>query len=1522
MTMREHVMPLEARRLLSAALDTFDGPRITRSQVGVMMGPLKPVSTSAVYWADKGQADQTSLRIDSALEALESHLFALDAAGLRAALAQAPLEGTRARASLPQVSLPAPDGKLQRFAVERTQLLAIHIAAGHPDILTFRAYGIDDATAVAHFDLTSSGFSATVTSAAKGGWSVAPTAPGRSTHASYFLADVPGAAGVACEVDHDHAVHGRRQPDAAAAPPIAEATGPNARNVRIAVAATGEWTSARGGNQINAYNDIISSVNAADLVFRRDFNVRFTLVSDASLVYTNSSTDPYTNSSMSTMLGQNQSTLDSVVGASNYDIGHVFGTAGGGIAYIGVVGWPGYKGGGVSGESGSRRNSTFMHEMGHQFGADHTWNYTDTGNNSSQRAPGSAYEPGPGSTIMSYGDVGFPGSYVSTLDHYFHARSIEQAETYLTTDYYGSVAGTSVATGNSAPTVNAGPDYVIPTGTPFALTGTGSDAQSLTYTWEQYDLESTPDPISDADDGVGPLFRSRFPSSSPTRYFPELPDILGNVAHHDEKLPAIARSSDPLTFRLTARDGLGGVSRDEVNVTVVNTGFSFFITNANTSGNTLAGGSFFTLTWNVAGTTGNGINAANVNILLSTDGGNTFPIPLASNTPNDGTQQVQMPFGTGTTQARVKVQPTNNIFFDINNADFTITNVPASTGSISGTTFHDFDNDGVLDPNETRLSGVTVYLDADNDGNLDAGETSASTDFFGAYSFTQLPNGTYNVKQLPTVGYAVQTPNRQVTISAGEAYASQDFANTQTGAIAFNGTNAADNYLLRRNVSNSSIYEVLVGGVLTHSIPSAGVTAFTFNLLGGNDSLTVDYANGSPVPSGGVKYDGGGISSVDTDTLAVNGSGAADTITIVNAEAGAPPANAIILDDLTGTGAVTESVIVNGNAGNDTLTVGPALFAPVTYSGGDNTDTLVYNTSAADNTVSVNQNDVSNGSSPVTFGVLENLTVNTGFGFDTVNVSTGFGAAVLTVDLGDGNDTANVNAANAAAITVLGGAGDDKLVTAMAVTAPITFTGGANTDTVEFNGTNGSDTINVSATGVQRVGSPYSVGFTQTETLQVNALFSTDTINAAVASAGLTTVTLDGGTESDVFDVTPSAHALFRVIGGNPTAAPGDTLTITPAGAVQTSHGPSGEAGFQEIAYSNRQAVRYKEIESVTGLGQAPSIDSLSDSPDPVIEGANLTLTANGVSDPDGGTITVSFYREANGTPGLQVGSDSLLGSDSSDPYALTITAPAAGGYTYYAQATDDGGLTSDVVSTTSTVQPADSLAPTVTNVFVSSTGWNAPFFNFLASSGAGDATYGYRINAAEQTDELPWVNLNRISVRFSEDVLVAADDLAVIGVNVPLYALAPTGAFTYDPVTFTATWTLAGSVANDKLLLNLDADAGGVSDAAGNALDGEWTNPVAPAISADTFPSGDGTAGGDFRFRLNVLPGDVNRSGGSVLGSDVTLVRNNQNFAPGQAGYTIFRDVNGSGSILGSDVTLVRNRQGLSLPTGEPLIP
>ncbi|HQF43020.1 MAG TPA: T9SS type A sorting domain-containing protein, partial [Ignavibacteriaceae bacterium] len=206
--------------------------------------------------------------------------------------------------------------------------------------------------------------------------------------------------------------------------------------------------------------------------------------------------------------------------------------------------------------------------------------------------------------------------------------------------------------------------------TPFAITGSAVDpnGDALTYCWEEFDLGPAGAPGSPV--GNAPIFRSWNPTNSPTRIFPRLQNLLNNTTVIGELLPTYARA---MTFRLTVRDskmGGGGVDRAQFQFSVDGNSGPFVVTVPNTNVNWSAL-STQTVTWNVANTNVAPVNCANVNILLSTDGGNTWPIVLAANTPNDGSEDVVIPDNQVTT-ARIKVEAAGNIFFDISNVNFTI----------------------------------------------------------------------------------------------------------------------------------------------------------------------------------------------------------------------------------------------------------------------------------------------------------------------------------------------------------------------------------------------------------------------------------------------------------------------------------------------------------------------------------------------------------------------------------------------------------------------------------------------------------------------------------------------------------------------------------------------------------------------------------------------------------------------------------------------------------------------------------
>jgi hypothetical protein len=598
-------------------------------------------------------------------------VFSLDQDALRALLDRAPAD--RSSGAMPVIELPLPDGTWESFSFHRARVMHPDLEAKYPEIRTFVGIGRNTRWGV-RFELTQHGFSASVRS--PNGGSVIESAGG-DRYASVRLSDVLARdpEPFRCDVEAD--------PEAERE--IEElvnrmewsrgggvANGDLLRTYEVAIAATGEYTAQNGGTVSGGLAAIGVAVNRFNEVMGVDWSVTLQLVPNNDLiVYTDPLTDPYTNGDIEAMINENQSNLDAVIGNANYDFGHVFGTApGGGRASTGSVCVSPLKGKAVTTWSYTYRERFIRiaaHEMGHQFGAHHTFN-GDEGACLNNRVAISAYEPGSGSTLMGYGEeLCGDQTLQDMIDFYYHVRTYGQVIANITSGNASSCP-TVTPTGNTPPVALVETNgYFIPLDTPFQMNGSGTDADgdSLTYCWEEYDLGPAGHP--DYPEGTAPIFRSRGPTAVSSRILPRLNRVLNNDHRIGELLPTYQRR---IRWRLTVRDGRGGVHWDQGRVWADSTAGPFLITSQNTS-ETLSGGQQITVIWDVANTNNPDVNCQTVNILLSEDRRN-YDHVLAAATPNDGSEMVTVPM-VETTTARIRVEAADNVFFDLNDADLTIT---------------------------------------------------------------------------------------------------------------------------------------------------------------------------------------------------------------------------------------------------------------------------------------------------------------------------------------------------------------------------------------------------------------------------------------------------------------------------------------------------------------------------------------------------------------------------------------------------------------------------------------------------------------------------------------------------------------------------------------------------------------------------------------------------------------------------------------------------------------------------------
>ena len=568
------------------------------------------------------------------------------------------------------LALPKPDGGFVDFMLSDSGTLPAELAAKYPLIRSF--LGVDSHGRRARIDVSPLGLNAMVFDR-ENIWVVRPVEFGEGADYLSFRRE---------DASNGHALffcgtHEDARPEPLMPESITTTTGTTKRSYRAAVAANHNYVTAISGASTPTVALGLAAVtlamNRVNEIYENDLSIHMTLVPNNDLIiFPDAVGDPYSNGSGA--LNQNTGIINGLIGNANYDIGHVFTTGSGGVAGLGVVCNTNQKGRGTTGLSNPSdlQSDTFYvdfvaHEMGHQFGGNHTFNNSCGGN----RAAAAAYEPGSGSTVMGYAGVCSPNLQPHS-DPFFHAKSLLEISSFTN----GSGGSCSVTTPNNAsPAVAALSNYTIPASTPFVLVGAASSSApgaSLRFGFEQYDLGAATVNIN-VDPGNGPIIRSLNPTTSPVRTVPKFANLLTNTAMIGEILPTTTRA---LNFRLTVFDSVagGGTSESRDMTLQVDSSAGPFAVTAPAAGVTWDASvtPTSTVTWNVAGTDAGTVLCANVDIDVYTGGGfESSASLLAQGVPNNGSAVVNVP-NVQTTTARVRVRCSNNIFFALSPGNFTI----------------------------------------------------------------------------------------------------------------------------------------------------------------------------------------------------------------------------------------------------------------------------------------------------------------------------------------------------------------------------------------------------------------------------------------------------------------------------------------------------------------------------------------------------------------------------------------------------------------------------------------------------------------------------------------------------------------------------------------------------------------------------------------------------------------------------------------------------------------------------------
>ncbi|ASK32489.1 propanediol utilization protein [Chryseobacterium sp. T16E-39] len=686
------------------------------------------IALSMIPFLGSAQWKRTELRSQSVKKTQEklqfSGLYTLDVNLLKQTLKNASSRTAKEKGIV--ISIPGVNGKMERFQVWEYSNLAPELQEKYPDIKSYIGTSTEDHSAYLRFSISPVGFSSMITRSGISEF-IEPYSQDRSVYAVFDSKARKNQEiePFKCSTAEDVGMHSVGNKNHSG---NKKAAGFN--TFRLAMSCTGEYAQyhlTAAGTPANATDAqkkavILAAMNTTltrlNGVFEKDLSVHFNLIANNdTLIFLDAATDPYTNGGPT----EAQAQISARIPAQNYDMGHLLDKKNGNgqAGDIGVICNDNAKAGGWTAHNfpeGDKFDIDYVaHEMGHQLGANHTFtlyngSYTDD----------SLLEPGSGSTIMAYtGIMGGNSDVQFNSFDYFHAFNVKEIK-----DVIGGIAcGTNVPFADPAPVVNAGADYTIPKSTPFVLKATTTDANnaSYTYTWEQMDSGATQtgdvNSLAYAAKPAGPTFRSLPPVSTPVRYFPDFNKVLAGVfSTRWESVSSVARN---LNFTCTVRNNhptAPQTNKDETLITINAASGPFKIT-APVFGQSTSSGNAVTVTWDVAGTTQAPVSTANVNIKLSTDGGQTFTT-IAANTPNDGSEQITIPAGSTSANAYILIEAVGNIYYAVSPSfviDYNVTGETCNTYTYNGAAVAITDGPGGSDISSPK---VVIPLTVNNTGTI------------------------------------------------------------------------------------------------------------------------------------------------------------------------------------------------------------------------------------------------------------------------------------------------------------------------------------------------------------------------------------------------------------------------------------------------------------------------------------------------------------------------------------------------------------------------------------------------------------------------------------------------------------------------------------------------------------------------------------------------------------------------------------------------------------------------------------